>query len=70
MSSADEVTLVDTVYGADLNARTAAGALVIVYRCEIVHYVYCIVGTGFLAFTAGDTSVCARLASYCTLFVV
>ena len=68
--SADEVALVDTVYGADGYALAASCAQRVVDGCEIILDGDGTVGTGLLALHTADTAVGARLTRYGTLVVV
>ena len=70
MSSADEVTLVYAVNGANLNASATAGAERIIYSCEIVYYCYCSVRTGLLALHTANTAVRAIFACESALVVI
>ena len=57
MRSADEITFVDTVYGADLDAGAAAGAERVVDGCKIILNGYCAVRASFLKLHTSDTTV-------------
>ena len=68
--SANEVALVDTVNGADLNARAAACAERVVDGCEVILYGNSTVRTGLLTLHTADTAVGADFARYCALVVI
>ena len=70
MRSADEATLVDTMYGTSLNACATACAKAIVDGSEVILNGDRTVGTGLLALHTADTAVLAVLTSVCTLIVV
>ena len=46
-----------TLYRAYVMARTASGTLGVIYGGEVVCYLYCSFGTGFLTLSAGDTAI-------------
>jgi len=68
--SANKVSFVDAVHGADLDARAAAGAERVVDGREIVDNGYCSVRTGLLTLHAADTAVCAIFSYRRALIVV
>ena len=68
--SADEVALVDTVYGADGYALAAACAQRVVDGCEIILDGDGTVGTGLLALHTADTAVSAVLTCKRALIVI
>ena len=70
MSSADKVTLVDTMNGANLCTLTASGTKIVVYGCEIVNHGDSTVRTALLALAASDTTVGTYLAHLSALLVV
>ena len=70
MCTANEVALVNTVYGAYLAALAARDALIVVDHRKIVNDVYSVLGTSLFTLAASDTSVKAELADYCALIVV
>lgn len=70
MCAADEVALVDAMYGTSLDTLTATGALIVVDGREVIYDLDSAVGTGLLALTAGDTAVLTALAHCRTLIVV
>ena len=70
MSSADKVTLVDTMNGANLCTLTASGTKIVVYGCEIVNHGDSTVRTALLALAASDTAVGTYLAHLGALLVV
>ena len=70
MCAADEVALVDTMYGASLDTLTATGALVIINSREVVYDGDSTVRTGLLALAAGDTAVLTALTHCRALIVV
>ena len=70
MSSANEVALVDAVYGTNLNTRATAGAERIIDSCEIILYGDCTVGAGLLTLHTAYTAVGAILTGESTLIVV
>ena len=69
MCSADEVALVNTVYGTNCCTCSAAGALGVINNREVVYYGNSTVWTSLFTFAAADTSVRTRLACYDTLIV-
>lgn len=70
MRSADEVTFVDAVYGADLNARAATCAERVIDGREVILYGDSTVRTGLLTLHTADTAVGADFARYCALVVI
>ena len=70
MCSADEATLVDTVYGTNLNTSAAACAKRVVDGRKIVLDGDSAVGTGLLTLHTADTAVRAVLAHVCALVVI
>ena len=70
MCAADEVALVNTMYGASLDTFTATGALIIIDGREVIYNLDSAVGTGLLALTAGDTAVLTALSNCRALIVV
>ena len=70
MSSADEVSFVNTFYGANLAASAAIYAFFIVYRSKIVFYDYCAGWAGLFAFSAGDAAVFTKYANPRAFIVV
>ena len=70
MCTADKITLVYTVNGANGNARAASGTQSVINGCEIILYGNCTVGTSFLTFHTAYTSVRAILAYHSALIVV
>ena len=67
--SADEVTFVDAVYGADLNARAATCAERVIDGREVILYGDSTVRTGLLTLHTSDTANRANLACYSTLIM-
>ena len=70
MCAADEVALVDTMYGASLDTLSATGALVIIDGRKIIYDGDSAVGAGLLALTAGDTAILTALANCRALIVI
>ena len=70
MSAADEVTLVDTVNGANSCALAATGTERVVDGREVVYNLDSAVRTGLLALHTADTAVGAHLSCHSTLIVV
>ena len=70
MSSANEVALVDAVYGTNLNTRATAGAERVVYSSEVSVHGDCAVRTGLLTLHTTDTAVGAILTHVSALVVV
>ena len=70
VSSADEITLVDTVHGTYRDALAASCADGVVDGCEIVRDGDSAAGTGLLTLHTADTAVGAILAHGCALVVV
>ena len=70
MSSADEVSFMNTFYGADLAACTAIDALAVIYRSEVILYHNCAGGAGLFAFAAGNTAVLTINTYLCALVVI
>ena len=70
MCSANEVTLVNAMHGANLNARATAGAEVVVDACEVILNGNCALRTGLLALHTTDTAVGAVLTGECALILV
>ena len=70
MRSADEVTFVDAVYGADLNARAATCAERVVDGREVILYCDSTVRTGLLTLHTSDTAVAAIFTGVSALIVV
>ena len=68
--SADEVTLVDAMHGANLGASAAAGAKRVVYSSEVSVHGDCAVRTGLLTLHTADTAVGAILTHVSALVVV
>ena len=68
--SADEVTLVDAVYGTNLGASAAAGAKSVIYSSEVSVNGDCAAGTGLLTLHTADTAVGAILTHVSALIVV
>jgi hypothetical protein len=68
--SADEVTLVDAMHRANLNACAATGAQIVIDGCEVVLNGDCALRTGFLTLHTSDTSVRTVLTGKSTLVLV
>ena len=70
MRSANEVTLVDAVYGTSLSACAAAGTEIVIDGREVVLYGDSTLRTGLLALHTADTAVGAILTGESTLILV
>ena len=70
MCAANEVSFVYAVHRTYFPAFTARNTLVIIYSCKIIHYLYCLGGTGALALSAGYTTVLTELANLYTLVMI
>ena len=70
MRSANEVTLVDTVYGTSLGACAAAGTEIVIDGREVVLYGDSTLRTGLLTLHTADTAVGAILTGESTLILV
>ena len=70
MCAANEVTLVNTVYGADRNALCATCAERIVNNCKIVHNLNSSARTSLLALHTANTAVGAVLTCKRTLIAI
>ena len=70
VSTADEVTLVDAMYGTSLGTCAAAGTEIVIDGCEVVLYGDSTLGTGLLALHTADTAVGAVLTGEGTLILV
>ena len=69
MCSADKVSDMDTVYRADLGTRTATGAKLVIYNCEVVLYGNSAVWTGLLALHTADTAVRTGRSGLCAFIM-
>ena len=69
MCSANEVTLVDTMYGANLGTCATALTLCVIDSGKVVYYRDSAAWAGLLALTATDTAVGAGLTCYSALIV-
>ena len=70
MRSADEVALVNAVYGTYLNTCAASGAKRVVDSSEIILHSDRAVRTGLLTLHTTDTAVGAILTYVCALIVI
>ena len=70
MRSADEVTLVDAVYGTNCHARATTGTERVIYGCKIIDNLDSAFRTGLLTLHTTDTTVGAGLSGYCALVVI
>ena len=70
MCTANKVTFVYAMNGADLNASCAVCAKLVVDGCKVVFDLDRAAWTSLLALHTADTSVCAILTGKCALFVV
>ena len=70
MRTADEVTLMDAMHGANRNALCTSGAKRIIYGCEIVYNGDSAVRTRLLALHTTDTSVYTVFTCKSTLIVI
>lgn len=69
MRAADKVVKVYALNGTYVVTGTAAGTLLIIYRCEVINDLNSAFGTGFLTLSAGDTAVLTYLAHLSALVV-
>ena len=60
----------NTSYRTYLGTSSAIDTFFMINYSEIMLNVYCVIGAGFLALAATDTTVGASLASNCTLVVI
>ena len=70
MSSANKITFVYTVHGANLYAFTASGTYGVVDYCKVVNNLNSSIGAGLFAFHTADTAVGALLACDSALFMI
>ena len=70
MRAADKVAKMDTMHGAYLCTRTAAGTKLVIDGCKIILYGNSTVGAGLLALHTSDTAVRASCTGPCALIVV
>ena len=69
MCAADEVALVDTMYGTNLCTHATACAFRVINCCKVIDNSDCTVWASLFAFTAADTAIGASLTCYSTLVV-